>query len=184
MAAEDLDWSVGVHGAQGVVHVAESSCAGLALSGVVADEEEEVHGARRVGDEGLKPSLIDHGGGWDDFGHIGVAGEVEENTEGQNAEAVLGSEILVLVAEILVRVGCRVEDLDIGSQVAVAPGFGKLIVVLVGNFGVVQLVISCSQSQHQQRLQRTSAPIWTYRLSRGHNPFSRIQCWNIRHRQQ
>lgn len=143
VSAKDLDRGGRVHLADGAVDVAKGAGGGLLEGGVVADEQEQVDGAWGVGEEGLEPGLVNHGRGGDDFGDVGVTLEVEEDAKGQDAESVLGGQVLVLVAEILILIGRGVEDLDVGGEVPVAPDLGELVVVLIRNVGVVELMIAC-----------------------------------------
>lgn len=144
----------------------------------MADEQEEVDGAWRVGDDGLEPGLVDHGGGGDYFGYVGVAREVEEDAKGQDADAVLGGEVLVLVAEVFIFIGGGVEDLNVGGEISVAPDLGELVVVLIRNVGVVELMVACMTSKsfwgfaiHGNR-GLLYYSFYTYQLSRGRSPAS------------
>jgi hypothetical protein len=47
--------------------------------------------------------------------------EVKENTKGHDAEAILRRQILVRLADVLPLVGHIVQDLNIGSEILVAP---------------------------------------------------------------
>lgn len=95
--AEDLDRRGRVRGADRVVHEAEGAGGRLPQHGVVPDEQEEVDGAGGRRDDGLEPGLVDHRGRRDDLGDVRVALEVEEDAEGEDAEAVVGGEVPVLV---------------------------------------------------------------------------------------
>jgi hypothetical protein len=46
---------------------------------------------------------------------------IEEHAKGHDVEAVLGCEVLILLAYGLELVGGRIEDLNIGCQVLVSP---------------------------------------------------------------
>lgn len=53
---------------------------------VVSDKKEQVNRLVKV-DRLNEPVLLDHVGGLNDLGNVGVAREVEEHTEGHDAEA-------------------------------------------------------------------------------------------------
>ena len=80
MSTENLDGGRRFQRSDGFVH--ESKCVGV-VSGadwVMSNEQEQVDWLVVV--DGIQePLLLHHGGGFDDFGDIGVSGEVVENSK-------------------------------------------------------------------------------------------------------
>lgn len=162
VAAEHGDGLCGVDLADGVPDGLEGATLVLGADGVVAEEDKHVDGL--LGVEGVgEPLLLDHVGGFDDLGGIGVAcaavlefiqsfqagaihtGEVKENTKGHDADALVGGEVAILGADELELVGLGVLDLDVGSDIAVTPLLGIDVEHLIGNLSNVQLVVADRQ---------------------------------------
>ena len=55
---------------------------------------------------------------------------------------MLGGEIAVLVADIFKLAGRRVDNLNVGRDIAVAVHLGELVEMLVSNLGDIELVVA------------------------------------------
>jgi hypothetical protein len=72
-----------------------------------------------------------------------LTGEIKQNTKGEDSEALLCGEVLVLVAQVLELVGVGVQNLNVGREVLVTPERGEVLEILVCDVGKIQLVIAC-----------------------------------------
>ena len=122
MPTEQLDGNVRLEGANGVDDGAERTATCCWPSRVVAEHDEQVNRLVEV-DGILEPGLLDHGGCRSYLGCIGVACEIIEHAKGHNAEALLGSEVSVLLPNIFEFSTCRVDKLDVTGDIFVAVVF-------------------------------------------------------------
>ena len=142
---EDLDRSSRTETADGLMQHPERRAGICRARRVVPDDEEEIDFLRVVGDGVEEPGFLDEVAGGGDAGDVGVAGEVEENAKGHDAQTLGGGEVAVLRADILELTRLGVQDLDVGGQVAVAVDFRERVARFVGDFCYVELVVSDCQ---------------------------------------
>ena len=90
----------------------------------------------------LEPSLIDHGCCGHDSGDIGIASEVVEDAERHDAQAVVGLEVFVRVADIFELGGVWIENLHIASQVAGAIMAREIVEGLIGDVGHLRYMLA------------------------------------------
>ena len=145
VAAEELNGGAGVLGADGVEDGGEGAAAGGGAGGVVAEDEEEVDGLGGGGDGAEEPGLLHEGFGLDDLGDVRVAGEVVQDAEGHNAQAVRGREVAGLLPDVLELARGVVEDLYVAGEVLGAVVLAELGEGQLGHAGQVELVVADGQ---------------------------------------
>lgn len=136
MPAEELDGDIPLLLADGAVDEGEFRGA----QGDVAGDEEEIDFS--VADGVLEPWFLDGVGDFFDNGVVAIACEVEEETEGQDADAlVFGGEFFVARGERALLACFGVDEVEIGGDV-VSLKVGDCFVVLSrGGVGLVELVV-------------------------------------------
>lgn len=107
----------------------------------MSNNKEHVDGFLEV-DSIEEPVLFDQVGGFNDFRHVGVAGEIVKHAKSHDSETFWCREIAILLTDILELASGVVENLHIASDVPFAIDFGKLGEGLVYNVGDIELVIA------------------------------------------
>ena len=123
----------------------------------------------------LEPRLLNHIGGFDDFGYVTIASEIEENSKRHNSEALLvlvhktilagsrhtlfGSEVPIFRANVLHLSGGRIHNLYVACNILVSVGFREVVESLIRDLGNIKLVVSDGQKIIVDVFEQTSGDL-------------------------
>lgn len=140
VATEHLNRNIRLHGTDGFPNSCQSIVLAVNGNRIVANDKEQINvvASNRL----LEPLLLDHVSSRRHNGGVAVASEIEQDTESHDAKAMLGREVAVQVSGNFILLGIVVVDLDVAGDVLLAVDRTEVDKSLLGNVGVVQLVVS------------------------------------------